>query len=187
MRTPNQRGWMSCIVVMGCGMLAMTGCGQPAHPRATESPRREAPPEHAAATAPVPAPAATSPAEAAQPSATEASPSAESSPAPNPTEATVAVKLPVVIPPELGWVAVVALDADAPGGWVTGDFDAERNKIEVRTRGVSRFAMDLSRVPIDWSHKVILAINGRNSELVKRDYNVYQVGRDDSGGWSVVE
>lgn len=97
------------------------------------------------------------------------------------------MKLPVVIPPNASWVAVVAFEADAPGGWVTGDFDAERNKIEIRTHGVSRFAMDLGRLPIDWSRKVILGINGRNSELVKRDYNVYQVGRDESGGWSVIE
>ncbi len=85
------------------------------------------------------------------------------------------------------WLSVESVRDGAAGAWATGDFDADRNKLDIRTRDVERFAVDTGRVAIDWERPVILGINGRNSELRRRDFRVYHFVRDDHGSWIVLE
>ncbi len=85
------------------------------------------------------------------------------------------------------WLYAEAAMDPARGGWVSGTFDAERNKLSIRTKDVRRFAVDAGRVPIDWNKLVILSIDGRNSELRRRDFVVYHFDRTDHGEWVVKE
>lgn len=88
---------------------------------------------------------------------------------------------------EKRWLLVEKHQKNAPGAWADGSFNAKRNKIIIRIRDAQQFAIDTSRIPIDWSRPVILSINERNSELKRRDYEVLHFSRNAYGQWFVVE
>jgi hypothetical protein len=83
------------------------------------------------------------------------------------------------------WLAVEEIGPDSDGGWATGSFDSDRNKIDVTTDDVDRFSIDMTQVPVDWNRIVIIGIDGVNTELKKRNYNVYHFARNASGQWIV--
>ncbi len=85
------------------------------------------------------------------------------------------------------WLTVDEIRDDAPGAWATGSFLAERNRIVIETVGVARFSIDMPRVPVRWDKLVVIRIDGRNSELVKRDQAIYRFVLDDHGHWVVLE
>lgn len=86
-----------------------------------------------------------------------------------------------------GWLVVTRVAEGAGGGWATGDFDVERNRLTIDTQSVTGFAADLSRVPVDWGRLVIVRLDGRGSELRKRDAAVYRFTLDSQGRWTVEE
>ncbi len=88
---------------------------------------------------------------------------------------------------EPGWVQVEVLRAKAEGGWATGDFHEARNKIQIQTRGVKQFSLDLSKLEINWDRLVVISIDGRNAELRKRDFDLLHIARNDHGKWVVQE
>jgi hypothetical protein len=98
---------------------------------------------------------------------------------------------PIKIPPEAidedRWLYVLKVRDGEPGAWATGSFDPERNKIDIHTNAATVFAIDVSRMPIDWEKLVIIGIDGVNSELRKRDYFVLQFALDEQKQWVVVE
>ncbi len=85
------------------------------------------------------------------------------------------------------WLRVETVGDDADGGVATGSFDPVGNQIRIRTRDVKGFAIDTSRIGIDWDRLVVIRINGVGSELRKRDYDVLHFVRDDHGRWEVAE
>ncbi len=97
----------------------------------------------------------------------------------------------IVIPDEIldqdRWLWAEEARDGARGGWATGSFDPKRNKIDIETRDVERFAVDVSRIPINWERLVVIGINNINSELRRRDYSVLHFARDDHGRWVVLE
>jgi hypothetical protein len=86
-----------------------------------------------------------------------------------------------------GWLLVEKVRAGAPGGWGTGTFDKQRNKIDIQTQDVQQFAIYVGRIPINWRRLVIIGIDGVNSELRKRDQYIYHFARDDHDRWIVLE
>ncbi len=85
------------------------------------------------------------------------------------------------------WLFVEKVRDGAVGAWATGSFNTDRNKLTIETRDVQQFAIDTDRVPINWERLVILGIDGRNSELRKRDYSVLHIALDEHGRWVVWE
>jgi len=85
------------------------------------------------------------------------------------------------------WLFVEKAKEDAPGGWASGGFDREKNKLEVRTRDVRQFAIDVERIAIDWQRLVVIGIDGKNSELRQRDVSLLHFRLDDHGKWVVME
>ncbi len=85
------------------------------------------------------------------------------------------------------WLFVEKTKDDAPGGWAVGEFDREKNKLDVHTRDVRQFAIDVERIAIDWRRLVVLGIDGKNSELRKRDVSLLHFRLDDHGQWVVME
>ena len=63
----------------------------------------------------------------------------------------------------------------------------EQNKIRIDTRDVQRFVLDTARIDINWDRPVVLAIDGRNSELRRRKNPMIRIERNDYGEWVVVE
>lgn len=91
------------------------------------------------------------------------------------------------VPAESDWLHVDAIRPKVDGGWATGDFFEPRNKIEIHTRGVKQFSLDLSKLNINWDRLVIIGIDGRNAELRKRNADVIHIARDKNNKWVVRE
>ena len=85
------------------------------------------------------------------------------------------------------WLFVQKVAGKAKGGWATGSFDADRNKLSVQTSDVAEFALDTSRVKINWKKLVVLSIDSKNSELRKRDFDILHFTRTPHGEWIVRE
>lgn len=85
------------------------------------------------------------------------------------------------------WYAVEQYEPAAEPASFEATFDRSRNKIDVQTHGVTQFVIDTSRIPIDWDRLVILGIDGRNSELRRREYDRLRFKRDEYGTWVVME
>ena len=85
------------------------------------------------------------------------------------------------------WLFVRAIRGEAEGAWATGQFDVARNKITIRTHEVSRFALDVSKIGINWNRGVILSIDGNTSEMKKRKTTLVEFRFDPQQGWIVSE
>ncbi|MEK6676359.1 MAG: hypothetical protein AABZ47_11980 [Planctomycetota bacterium] len=85
------------------------------------------------------------------------------------------------------WLRVLAVQKNAPGAYAKGSFDRDRNRIEIRTRDVMTFAVDISKIKIDWSRPVVIRIDGVSSELRRREHPVLHFHWDEHGAWTVVE
>jgi len=94
---------------------------------------------------------------------------------------------PIVIDDPDQWLHVEDVRDGADGAWATGSFDPKRNKLSIHMRDVREFAVDTSRVRINWDRIVILGLDGINSELRRRDFAVYHFQRNDHGQWVVLE
>ena len=98
---------------------------------------------------------------------------------------------PVVWPVEVDdpdrWLRVESIRKGAAGAWATGSFNRKRNKLDLHTHGVRAFSIDTGRVPINWQRIVILGIDGSNSELRRRDFQIYHFELTDHGQWVVLE
>lgn len=101
-------------------------------------------------------------------------------PAPPPVRSTPDPQTP-------SWLFASRFQEGAKGPWVRGEFDAKKNKLVIRTNDVSEFAVNTADVLIDWDKLVVLSINGKNSELRKRDFTVYRFELDSHGQWVVKE
>ncbi|MFQ5461922.1 MAG: hypothetical protein ACE5E5_04755 [Phycisphaerae bacterium] len=84
------------------------------------------------------------------------------------------------------WLVVLATGKTAPGGWATASFDAQRNRITIDTHDVEAFSVDTSRIAIRWNRLVIVRINGRNAELVRRKNPVIRFERDAHRQWVAI-
>lgn len=85
------------------------------------------------------------------------------------------------------WLVVTKRDPDAAGAWATGRFDESRNRLEITTRDVWEFTVDVGSIGVNWSKLVVLRIDDRNTELKKRDQSVYRFARGAQGQWEVRE
>ena len=85
------------------------------------------------------------------------------------------------------WLFVQEPMDRATGGWATGSFDRSRNRLTIRTRDVRRFLVDTTRVRIDWDRLVVLSIDGRTSELRRRDDPALEFEFDEHGEWIIRE
>ena len=83
------------------------------------------------------------------------------------------------------WLRVERIKDGAEGGWITGGL-VEDNRIEIETRDVEQFVIDLSAVPIDWSRRAVLRIDDSSSELTRKHYPLVRLRRSSTGGWSAV-
>lgn len=85
------------------------------------------------------------------------------------------------------WLFVRQPSDRAIGAWATGSFDRSRNRLTIRTHGVRRFVVDTTRIRIDWDALVVLSIDGRTSELRRRDHPLLEFEFDESGEWIIRE
>ena len=84
------------------------------------------------------------------------------------------------------WLHVERIKEGAKGGWITGGL-VEGNRIEIETRDVEQFVLDLSALPIDWTRRAVLRIDDSTSELTSKHHPIVRLRRTPSGGWSTVK
>ena len=105
-------------------------------------------------------------------------------PAPAPEPAT-AEQPPLPVTDADVWLFAEAPRDGAEGGWISGSFDPEKNRIEIELQDLKRFTLDVARIPINWDRLVILRLNGHNTELRRREQALYHFELDPNGGWQV--
>jgi hypothetical protein len=84
------------------------------------------------------------------------------------------------------WLRVEELADDSPGGWATGQFVPELNKLIIETDGVRQFVIAADRVDLDWDRRVVLRINGSNSELTRKHFPTIRLRQTVGGDWRPV-
>ncbi len=151
---------LSSTTVSGALLLVITGCQAPAAPPPTPD-EPQAPKTQEVPTAAAP--------DRTEPSAPEE------------------VRIPAGLDDADRWLFVEKAQDGVEGAWATGSFNRERNRLTIRERDVQQFAVDTSRIPINWERLVVISINGQSSELKKRDYPFLHFTRDEHGGWVVLE
>jgi len=149
-------------------LLSGLGCPKPDSPPPPETPLHGAP-------APV------------QPPAPREHDQGGSANAPAVAESSVRIDLPPDANEPDRWLWVETPREGTAGGWATGSFDPKRNKLDIRTKDVTRFVIDVGRIPIDWKRVVVLGIDGKNSELRRRDFTRLHFVLDAHGQWVIHE
>lgn len=104
---------------------------------------------------------------------------------PVPKEIPTQIEIPVPIDDPNRWLFVEKVADGAMGGWATGSFDEERNKLSITTSDVAEFALDTSLIKINWKKLVVLSIDCKNSELRKRNFDILHLRRSAHGEWAV--
>ncbi len=130
-----------------------------------------------------------------RPSASDVAPDSAVAPAPHaPVKVTPEPERPVDALAELEkievqpdkWLFVEGEVQEAGGAWVTGWFSDEANKIAIETHGANGFRLELSKISIDWSRRVVLRIDERSFELKKRKTSTVHFKKTPTGGWDTV-
>lgn len=85
------------------------------------------------------------------------------------------------------WLFASTSREGAKGGWVEGSFDPARNRIDIRTKDITRFELDTGRLAIDWSKLVVIEIDGKSAELRHRENPKIEFEPDGAGHWKVKE
>lgn len=85
------------------------------------------------------------------------------------------------------WLFVDEVTPGERGGYATGDFLPERNKLVIDIKNVEAFTVDTAKIRINWERPVIFSLNSKNSELVKRDTARMNFIRNSYGAWVVKE
>ncbi len=111
----------------------------------------------------------------------------ETNPAPPPEPIPTRVEIGATANDGAEWLAIHKVRGEAAGAWATGSFDADRNKLTIETHDVAEFSINVSRIPIRWDKLVVIRIDGRNSELVQRDYSTYHFVLDEHKTWVISE
>ncbi len=106
-------------------------------------------------------------------------------PATQPTE-PMAPSFDSVAEPQRGWLQIVRLAPGAEGGWATGRFETDHNRVCVETQNVVEFVLDQTRLEVRWDRRVVLRINGRPAELIRKKDPAIHFRRSPGGAWEVV-
>lgn len=85
------------------------------------------------------------------------------------------------------WLEVTGALPDAPGAWATGSFDQDNNKLVIDTHDARRFVVNTDMIPIDWDRRVILSLNGTNTELRRRESSLLTFQLDEHNRWVILE
>lgn len=85
------------------------------------------------------------------------------------------------------WLFVEEIREGAKGAWAEGDFLPDRNKIAITTHDVTQFAIDFSRIPVNWDRLVVLGIDGFNGSMARREHPLVHFQVTPTGDWVVIE
>lgn len=118
--------------------------------------------------------------------ATAPSASPVASPSPEPPPNPIALPDDDTYPIQEGWVEILEKAEQADRAWVEGTVEGGE-KIVITTQNVLRFKLDLARLRVDWTKRIVLRMDGFNSELTRKRWPVVEFVRTPSGAWAVVD
>ena len=99
----------------------------------------------------------------------------------------VVVRIRSLADPQRGWLRIEDIRDSAAGAWATGLLLQHDNKIVIETENVEQFSINLSKLRLNWNRRVVLRIDGRSSELMRKRRPVVHLRRSPAGSWDVVE
>lgn len=134
------------------------------------------------------------PAGAASPAPT-ARPEPADQPSPAPADAKDDIPLPPPPPPlaiermppsplQVGWVTLTEHDDAKQHAWIEGEV-VNGDEFTINTSNVRRFTLDLTRVRLNWSKRIVLRMDGFNSQLTKKRWPRLNFVRTPAGAWDV--
>lgn len=127
----------------------------------------------------------TKPASPTEPAAPPSPPEQSDTPPENHHRVTVRIRS--LADPQRGWLRIESIRDSAVGAWATGSFLQHDNKIVIETENVEQFSINLSKLRLNWNRRVVLRIDGRSSELMRKRRPVVHLRRSPAGSWDVVE
>ncbi|HRX83569.1 MAG TPA: hypothetical protein P5572_00965 [Phycisphaerae bacterium] len=181
MTTPTSRfRAVTCSACLAAALLGLAanaapGCADGAEERAAATPASAAP---AATPAPSSAPSTGSEAPAASPDA-----SGEKTPIP-PAPPPLAVESTPPPPLKTGWATLTEHDDAQKRAWVEGEV-VNGDEFTINTSNVRRFTLDLTCVRLDWSKRIVLRMDGFNSQLTRKRWPTLHFVRTSAGAWDV--
>lgn len=85
----------------------------------------------------------------------------------------------------MGWAVIDERAESAQRAWVEGEV-VVGDRFVIQTQNVRRFTLDLTRVRLDWSKRIVLRMDGFNSELTRKRWPKLHFIRTPSGAWDAV-
>jgi len=188
----RRAAWLGLVssVVLAIGLDgAAAGCATDSGPQPTTPPASAAP---AAPVAHEPDAAAKSNTAA----ESDAASAPEAGPSPAPATQDVPNAQPAAPPPlrrertppppiQMGWAVIDERAESAQRAWVEGEV-VVGDRFVIQTQNVRRFTLDLTRVRLDWSKRIVLRMDGFNSELTRKRWPKLHFIRTPSGAWDAV-
>ena len=168
-------------------LLADTGtvaCNTPQETaQASATPTPSTPNPSADVSKPSAAPTASPEAKAIEPSeSADSKPPEEDPPLPPPLHFDRVPPVPI----QTGW-AVLTEKADTKArAWIEGSI-VSGDRLTINTENVRRFTLDLTRLRLNWQKRIVLRMDGFNSQLTKKRWPKLSFVRTAAGAWDVVD
>lgn len=87
-------------------------------------------------------------------------------------------------PLQIGWATLTEHAEAKARAWVEGEV-IDGDQFVINTQNVRRFTLDLTRVRLNWSKRIVLRMDGFNSELTRKRWPKLSFVRTPSGAWDV--
>jgi hypothetical protein len=108
------------------------------------------------------------------------------------SETELAVPPPLCIerdpPPRLqtGWAHLTEHAAAGERAWIEGGIAGD-DRLTISTHNVRRFTLNLTRLRLNWEKRIVLRMDGYNSQLTRKRWPKLNFVRTASGAWDVVD
>jgi hypothetical protein len=116
--------------------------------------------------------------------APSASPAGAASPSPRPTPGPLDADVGVDIPLQEGWATIDEKADESQRAWMEGEIRLT-DRLIITTSSVRRFALDLTRLRLNWDKRILLRLDGFNFELTRKRWPVIHFIRTPAGAWEV--
>jgi hypothetical protein len=83
-----------------------------------------------------------------------------------------------------GWLEVDEVDDHTRRAWAEGRIEGDR-KIVIDTHNVAKFRLNLSCLRLNWKKRIVLRLDGFNSELTRKRWPIVRFVRTPAGAWEV--
>ena len=85
-----------------------------------------------------------------------------------------------------GFLVIESADDTGNRAWIEGSVIGD-DRIVIQTNNVLQFRLDIGEVRINWDKRIVLRIDGYNSELTRKRWPRFSLIRTSTGAWTAVD